>query len=109
MDNIANSSEQNQNVSNLPFVVLLNPTQYALYKTASLEIVAPDSEYLESIGHSMQKDADETNTFQLHNQVVLLEYLFNSINQDIDLPARAVSGLTDVFCKMHHYLAKSSK
>jgi len=111
MDNIPNStpSEQNQNVSNLPYVVLLNSAQYSLYKTASLEILAPDSDYLESIGHSVQKDRVEMESHQLHNQIVLLEYLFSSINQDIELPARAVTGLADVFCKMHDHLAKSPR
>ena len=78
MDNIPNSnpSEQNLNVSNLPFVVLLNSAQYALYKTASLEIVAPDGDYLESIGNNIQKDMAEITAHQLHNQIVLLEHLF---------------------------------
>jgi len=111
MDNTSNSNppEQNQNVSNLPFVVLLNSAQYALYKTASLEILAPDSEYLESIGQNIQKDLVEMEAHQLHNQIVLLESLFMNINQDIELPARAVTGLADVFCKIHDYLAKSPK
>lgn len=109
MDNIPNPnlSEQHQNVSNLPFVILLNPTQCNLYKTASLEIVAPDGDYLESIGHSIQKDKAEIEAHQLHNQIVLLEHLFSHINQDIELPARAVTGLADVFCKIHDYLVKS--
>lgn len=108
MDNIpnSNSSEQNQNVSNLPFVVLLNPAQYALYKTASLEILAPDSEYLESIGHNILKDMAEMESHQLLNQIVLLENLLININQDVTLPARAVTGLADVFCKVHDYLVK---
>lgn len=95
MDNIPPSnapSDQHKNVSNLPFTVLLSDAQYASYKTASLEILAPDSEYLESIGRSVQNDATEKSLFQLHNQVVLLEYLCCNISQDIELPARA-------FCK----------
>ena len=112
MDNIPNSNvspEQNQNVTNLPFVVLLSAAQYASYKTASIEILAPDSDYLESIGHNIQNDAAEIDAYQLHNQVALLEYLFNNINQDVELPARAVSGLADTFCKMHDYLVKYAK
>jgi len=111
MDNIpdSNPSEQNQNVSNLPFVVLLNSAQYALYKTASLEILAPDSEYLESIGHNILKDMAEMESHQLHNQIVLLENLLININHDINLPARAVTGLADVFCKVHDYLVKCPK
>lgn len=111
MDNIPNSnpSEQNPNVSNLPFMILLNPEQYVLYKTGSLEIIAPDCNYLESIGHNIQKDIAEDEAHQLHNQVVLLEHLFSNINQDINLPARAVTGLADVFFKIHDYLVKSPK
>jgi len=112
MDNISSSnpvSEQHQNVTNLPFVVLLNSTQYALYKTASLEILAPDSVYLESIGHSIQNDIAEMNTYQLHNQITLLECLFNSINQDIELPARAVSGLADIFAKVQDHFVTYTK
>jgi len=111
MDNIpdSNPSEQNQNVSNLPFVVLLNSAQYALYKTASLEILAPDSEYLESIGQNILKDLAEMESHQLHNQIVLIENLLININHDINLPARAVTGLADVFCKVHDYLVKYPK
>ena len=112
MDNIPNSNvspEQNQNVTNLPFVVLLSAAQYASYKTASIEILAPDSDYLESIGHNIQKDMAEVAAHQLHNQIVLLEQLFSNINQDIELPARAVTGLADVFCKIHDYLVKCPK
>ncbi|MES2674774.1 MAG: hypothetical protein V4660_11085 [Pseudomonadota bacterium] len=102
-------SEQNQNVSSIPFVILLNATQYEFYKTASVEILAPDGEYFESIGHSAQKDAAEVDAYQLHNQVALLDYLFSSINQDFELPARAVSGLADVFSKTHDYFMKYTK
>jgi hypothetical protein len=102
-------SEQNQNVSGIPFVILLNDTQYEFYKTASVEILAPDGEYIESIGHVVQRDVADCAAYQLHNQVVLLEYLFSSINQDIELPARAVSGLADVFSKTHDYFVKRTK
>lgn len=53
--------------------------------------------------------AVKLNTFQLHYQVVLLEYRCESINQDIELSYCAVSGLTDVFCKMYDYAMKYSK
>lgn len=102
-------SDQNQNVSSIPFVILLNATQYEFYQTASVEILAPDGEYIESIGHAVQRDAADGDAYQLHNQVALLDYLFNSINQDIELPARAVSGLADVFSKAHDYFAKYAK
>ncbi len=108
MDNIP-PTEQNQNVSGIPFVILLNDTQYEFYKTASVEILAPDGEYIESIGHIAQKDAAEVEAYQLHNQVVLLEYLFSSINQDIELPVRAVSGLADVFSRTHDCFVRYSK
>jgi hypothetical protein len=44
MDNIS-PPEQNRNVSSIPFVILLNATQYEFYKTAAVEILAPDGEY----------------------------------------------------------------
>jgi len=109
MDNISNLSDQQQSVNNLPFIVLLNPAQYTLYKTSALEILAPDSNYLESIGHNVQNDAAEIEVYQLHNQIALLESLFNKINQDLELPARAVTGLADVFYKVNDYLVKYGK
>jgi hypothetical protein len=99
-------SEHNQNVSGVPFVILLNATQYEFYKNASVEILAPDSQYLESIGHAVQKDIAENDAYQLLNQVALLDSLFSTINQDLDLPARAVSGLADVFSKMYDHFVK---
>jgi len=80
-----------------------------LYKTASLEILAPDSEYLESIGHNILKDMAEMESHQLHNQIVLLENLLININHDINLPARAVTGLADVFCKVQDYFGEITK
>ncbi|MES2676078.1 MAG: hypothetical protein V4660_17700 [Pseudomonadota bacterium] len=108
MDNIP-PPEQNQNVSGVPFVILLNATQYEFYKNASVEILAPDSEYLESIGRTVQKDNADIYAYQLHNQVALLDSLFSTINQDLDLPARAVSGLADVFSKMYDHFVKCAE
>jgi len=40
---------------------------------------------------------------------VLLENLLTNINQDINFSARTVTGLADVFCKMHDHVVKSPK
>ena len=112
MDNISNSNtspEQFLKTSKLPVTVLLNSDQYESYKTFALEILAPDGKLLEKIGRNIQESSLETDELQLHNQVVLLEYLCNSINQDTELPAQAIFGLTDVFCKMRHYLEKRAQ
>lgn len=112
MDNISNPSvspEQFLKPIKLPVTVLLDADQYESYKTSAIEILSPDGKHLERIGRNTNKDSLEINELQLHNQVVLLEYLCNSITQDTELPAQAISGLTDVFCKMRHYLEEHAQ
>jgi hypothetical protein len=64
---------------------------------------------IESIGHTVQKDAAEADAYQLQNQVALLDSLFSNINHDIELPARAVAGLSDVLYKVNDYFVKFVK
>ncbi len=56
-----------------------------------------------------QRDTADVDVYQLHNQVALLDYLFSNINQDIELPVRAVSGLADVFSRTHDCFVRYSK
>lgn len=112
MDNISNpsvSAEQHLRPSKYPLTVSLDADQYKSYQAFAVDIIAPDGTHLDRVGRFVQKSAAEMDELQLHNQVVLLEYLCNSVTQDTELPAQAICGLTDVFCKMRHYLEKHAE
>jgi hypothetical protein len=87
-------------------VVTLNPVQLAFYQQRSIEIQSLDGEYLETICHAVQRDNISTSNYQLRNQMYLLESLFGQMNSYIELPARAASGLADVFFRLQGFCDK---
>ncbi|MCE3252885.1 MAG: hypothetical protein K0Q67_1905 [Cellvibrio sp.] len=86
--------------TNSPCIVTLNPFQNAYYHQSSIEIHAPNGEHLETLGADAQKENNYTNNMQLRDQICLVETLLGHINQDIELPRQAVSGLTDLLFRM---------
>jgi hypothetical protein len=57
---------------------------------------------LESIGQQIQNGLTETNNYQLRDKIYLVACLLEKINEDIELPAQAVSGLADLFYRMQN-------
>jgi hypothetical protein len=102
------------NITHLPGteshrIITLTSAQYALYQTNCIEVNTPDGEYLESIGLQIQNDLAETNTYQLRDNIYLVACLLGKINEDIELPAQAVSGLADLFYRMQSFCGEYIK
>ncbi len=99
------------NITHLPNteshrIITLNPSQYVLYQTTCIDLNTPDGEYLETLGQHIQNDLTETNAHQLRDNIYLIGCLLGKINEDIELPVRAVSGLADLFYRMQELCEK---
>ncbi len=92
MDNIASQVYD----AELSHVIQLNPSQYSFYQENYIELLSPDGKHLELIGHFPKKSAEEENLCRLREQVCLLQTLLCNINEQIELPPLAVSGLADL-------------
>lgn len=88
-------------------VITLDPFQHIYYQESFIDIHSPDGDHLDRIGIDVQKDKAEHEKYQLRDQIYLLSCLLGKINEDLELPARAVSGLADTvhrvqdFCDLH--------
>ncbi len=89
-----------------PCVIKLDQFQYAFYQQSQVEIQSPHGVCLTRIGEEVNNRRDEELHFQLWEQVVLLEVLLEQINDDIKLPARAVSGLADLMTRVNSQFLK---
>lgn len=90
-------------------IVTLNPFQNTFYQQSSIEIHSPDGVHLETIGCEIQRENLYTNNVQLRDQICLVESLLGHVNQDIELPARAVCGLADLLFRMQEFCERHSK
>ncbi|MES2673887.1 MAG: hypothetical protein V4660_06575 [Pseudomonadota bacterium] len=102
------------NITHLPgaephSTITLTASRYALYQTTCIEVNTPDGEYLESIGQHIQNDLAETNTYQLRDNIYLVACLLGKINENVELPAHAVSGLADLFYRMQNFCGEHIK
>jgi hypothetical protein len=85
-------------------VITLDPFQFAFYQQSCIELQSPDGQFLELVGHSVQKDIDENNVCRLQEQVFLLQALCSKIDQEVELPPRAIAGLADIFLRMEKHM-----
>ncbi|PUA30665.1 MAG: hypothetical protein B0W54_09415 [Cellvibrio sp. 79] len=89
-----------------PCVIKLDQLQFAFYQQSKIEIQSPEGMCLARIGEEINRQRDEDLHFQLLEQVGLLEVLFEQVNDDIKLPARAVTGLADLMSRVNEFLMK---
>lgn len=85
-------------------VITFDPFQFAFYQQSCIELQSPDGQFLELIGHSVQKDIEENNFCRLREQVFLLQALCNKIDQEVELPPQAFAGLADILLRMQRYM-----
>ena len=85
-------------------IITLDPFQYAFYQQSCIELQSPDGQFLELVGHSVQKDIDENNVCRLREQVYLLQALCNKIDQEVEVPPQAIAGLADILLRMQRYM-----
>jgi hypothetical protein len=90
-------------------VLMLDHLDTTFYKKSSLKIHSCDGEYLESIGKDIQKENDLDNDTQLRHQVSLVQSLVSHIDQHLELPPRAVYGLSDLLHQVEEYCERKSK
>lgn len=102
MDNsISNPAISHQHPqNNARIIVTLDPSQYAFYRKTYIELQAPDGQHLEYVGKTIQREAAESTTFRLREQVALVSSLLGSIDDTVVLPVPAVMGLADLFCRI---------
>lgn len=92
-----------------PCVVTLNHFQNAFYQQSCIELHSPDGDHLETIGRDMQAENRHNNDVQLRDQICLVESLLGHVNQDIELPARAVCGLAELLFRTQEFYDKHIK
>lgn len=102
------------NVTSLPSattscVIKLDQFQYAFYQQSQIEIQSPFGICLTRIGEEINSRRDEEQHFQLWEQVVLLEILLEQINDDLKLPARAVTCLADLMTRVNAHFLKHAE
>jgi hypothetical protein len=88
-------------VSDIPLqksrrVIQLDQSQYALYQSGQLDIYAPDSTPLKSIGARLDADELEVERYKLHDQISLVESLVVTSNGQLELSERAIAGLAQM-------------
>lgn len=86
--------------------ITLNEYQHAYYQQSVIEVLTPDGSLLQYIGEEINKEVIQTSNYQLRDQVTLLGCLLSSIDNHIELPRHAVSGLTDVINRMQLFCDK---
>lgn len=92
-----------------PCVIKLDQFQYAFYQQNQVEIQSPSGICLTRIGEEINSRRDEEQYFQLWEQVVLLEVLLEQINDDLKLPARAVTCLADLMTRVNEHFLKQTQ
>ncbi|MES2826050.1 MAG: hypothetical protein V4732_20790 [Pseudomonadota bacterium] len=110
MDNFSSPTYATLNKINTPpTVIVLNAFQHTQYQSDSIEIHSPDGEHLETFGENIRREQAEDLAYQLQNQICLLECLLLNIHENIELPAKAVAGLVDVFYRMQDFCSTHIK
>jgi len=92
-----------------PCIIKLDPFQYAYYQQSYIQIHSPEGVCLAKFGDELTRESEETAFYQLREQISLLHVLFDQITDDVRLPARAFTGLSDMLGKVNDFLQKHPK
>jgi hypothetical protein len=95
-------------LTNSQCVIKLDPFQFNYYEQSCIEIHSPDGEHLESIGYDIRTQIQEEQTTQLHEQIVLLQSLCETITQEVELLAQAIAGLGDLLFRVRGIVDKQN-
>ena len=91
------------------YVITLDILQYFFYQSEHIDIHAPDGSRLQTIGYGIKRDAIESSTYRLKEQIYIVECLLGNLNNKLELPAQAVSALADLLCRMQGFCGKYIK
>ncbi|MES2826059.1 MAG: hypothetical protein V4732_20835 [Pseudomonadota bacterium] len=64
---------------------------------------------METFGKNIRREQAEDLAYQLQNQICLFQCLLLNIHDNIELPAKAVSGLVDAFYRMQDFCSAHIK
>jgi hypothetical protein len=85
-------------------IVTLDPSQYALYQSGTIELRAPDGEVLETLGTYMHKAEAEVARERLQMELQLLVSLLGAANGFVELDKHAVAGMQDVLHRASEFI-----
>lgn len=85
-------------------IIVLDPSQYALYQSGTIELRAPDGEVLESLGHYMRKAETEVAKERVRLELHLLVSLLGCANGFVELDKTAIAGMQDVLHRANEFL-----
>jgi len=77
-------------------IVTLDPSQYALYQSGTIELRAPDGEVLETLGTYMHRAESQVAQERARLEIELLVALLGNTGDFLELNKNAVSGLQDI-------------
>jgi hypothetical protein len=89
--------------------ITLNHHQHTCYQQNSLKIRSPDGQHLETIGNELQHENNHDYATQLLNEICLVQSLTCHISERLELPTRAVYGLSDLLFRVEEFFERSTK
>ncbi len=92
-----------------PCSITLNPLQHTSYQQNNLKIRSPDGQHLETIGAELQQENNRDYATQLLNEICLVQSLTCHIGERLELPTRAVYGLSDLLFRVEEFFEMSIK
>ncbi len=89
--------------------ITLSPLQHTSYQQNNLKIRSPDGQHLEIIGPGLQQENSRDYAAQLLNEIYLVQSLTSHIGERLELPTRAVYGLSDLLFRVEEFVEKNIK
>ncbi|PUA26298.1 MAG: hypothetical protein B0W54_24050 [Cellvibrio sp. 79] len=92
----------------IPCVIKLDQFQYTFFQKSRLEIHSPDGNFLTIVANPLPNKTGEDAIYQLYCQTLLLETLFDGINESMKLPQWAINSIARVIDRIDAHLKKQS-
>lgn len=85
-------------------ILVLDPSQFALYQTGDIDVQSPSGEHLNTIGHWQNKAEVEVSLYRLQDQMHLVECLLRNGKYPLELSERAGAGLVEMLDRAQEFL-----
>lgn len=85
-------------------VIVLDPSQYALYQSGDIELHSPSGELLNTVGVHLHKAEAEVAQYRLRGELALIASLMAQAKDFVEMDKQAVGAMLDVLWRAEELL-----
>ncbi|PUA29399.1 MAG: hypothetical protein B0W54_02075 [Cellvibrio sp. 79] len=87
-------------------IIKLDQFQYTFFQKSRLEVHSPEGKFLTIVANPLPDKTGDDAVYQVYCQTLLLETLFDGINESVKLPQWAINSIARVIDRIDGHLKK---